>query len=99
MAFKNEKGLSLSWIIYPEIEKYINKKFRKGETYMFEWNFKCLLLPGTYYTDSGIRCLINGEKVVLNKISDAFVFKVQDEDIRQRGGFFDSHQRLTMEIL
>lgn len=96
MGIKNEKGLSLTWMIYPGIRKYIEDKFIKGSIYTMKWKFKCLFFSGNYYSTVGLRSKINGEDVKICRVVDAFVFKVQEEKDSQKGGIFDSDQTFYM---
>lgn len=42
-----------------------------------KWQFDCKLNSGIYYTHVAVRCLEeNGESYIINRINDAFVFKV-----------------------
>ena len=82
MAIKNEKGLVVSSSITgSKSEKCgkIIKSIQKGSIYSISWNFKCKLITGNYYTNIGIGSFPEKkESFVLNRISDALVFKVQD---------------------
>ncbi len=97
MGFKNEKGLVLSWMVYPGINRYIEKTFFKGENYCINWRFKCLFMPGTYFIDSGLRTPKNSEMITLIKISDLLAFKVLSNKDRQKGGIFDSFGNVEIE--
>jgi lipopolysaccharide transport system ATP-binding protein len=99
MGFKNEKGLALSWMIYPGINQFLTRKINKGDRYCVEWRFRCLLTPGNYFIDSGLRSLKDGDRVILAKITDAVAFKVQDVGLQQKGGIFDSGQRFSIKQL
>jgi lipopolysaccharide transport system ATP-binding protein len=77
-AFKNEKGLNISSINTSGSD--ILRHVQVGESYSIEWRFKCLLLPGTYYTNIGIRSVDLSEEGVLNRIVDACAFKVMNDD-------------------
>jgi lipopolysaccharide transport system ATP-binding protein len=89
MGIKTEKGIALTWMIYPGINQFIKKKFEKGEKYCLKWRFKCLLMPGNYFIDSGLRTLKQDKMYIITKINDALAFKVQNTEFKQKGGFFD----------
>jgi lipopolysaccharide transport system ATP-binding protein len=97
VGFKNEKGLVVSWMVYPGVNRYIEKTFLKGENYCIRWQFKCLFMPGTYYIDSGLRTPKNSEMMTLIKISDLTAFKVQNSKDRQKGGIFDPYGNVEIE--
>jgi lipopolysaccharide transport system ATP-binding protein len=99
MGFKNEKGLAISWMIYPAMGRAMKKKFLEGQAYLINWHFKCFMLPGIYYADASIRDLAGGEKVILNKIVDGLAFRVIDLGDQQKGGIFDAGQRFSIKQL
>lgn len=57
-------------------ENYI-KKVSIGTILEMECHFKCLMYPGLYYTNASVGAKMNGKRVILNRIVDALVFKVQ----------------------
>ena len=58
--------------------KYI-EQVSPGEILLVDWSFKCNLLPGTYYTNAGVIGIVNqGQRDFLNRVMDAYVFKVQN---------------------
>jgi lipopolysaccharide transport system ATP-binding protein len=103
MAIKNEKGMVVSSAKtgiggrdYGNIINFI----KKGDQYLIDWNFKCSLLPGNYYTNIGIRSFFQGkEPVVLNRIADALVFKVQDIPYLLHGGICHLNQDADITCL
>lgn len=90
MGFKNEKGMVLSWMAYPGINRYFEKTFSKGDTYCVNWRFKCLFMPGTYFIDSGLHTTKKNEPSTLIRISDLLAFKVLHGNDGQKGGIFDT---------
>jgi len=96
MGIKNEKGLALSWMIYPGINRFMEKEFVKGERYSVSWHFKCLFTPGNYYIDSGLRSMKEDKLIILVKITDALAFKVQDIEFKQKGGFFNPFRHVEV---
>jgi lipopolysaccharide transport system ATP-binding protein len=94
MGIKSEKGIPLSWMIYPGVNRYLDEKIQKGDSFCIDWRFKCLLHTGNYFIDSGLRSKKNEEIIILAKISDAVAFKVQsgDSKSKQKGGIFDPFQ-------
>lgn len=72
--FKTMKGLILSGKGVHGIVKKANPQ----DLYLVEYSFKCNLMKGTYYIDTGVSSQINEERFFLNRIVDAAVFKVQD---------------------
>ncbi len=75
MQFKTEKGLQITSAGSLNFDQLI-KTVQKNDIYMIEWEFVCLLTPGTYYTNAGITAEINHERKIINRIIDAMVFKV-----------------------
>jgi lipopolysaccharide transport system ATP-binding protein len=90
MAINNEKGGIVSSAKsgigiknYGNVIGYI----AKGDRFEVKWKFKCNLLPGNYYTNSGVKSFPDGkEPMVLNRVVDSAVFKVQDVPHLMHGG-------------
>lgn len=99
MGFKNEKGLALSWMIYPGINKYLKETIYQGDIYNIKWRFKCLFTPGNHFIDSAVRTLMDDKPTLLAKFTDALAFKVLDESQKQKGGLFASVQEVEVERL
>jgi len=103
MAIKNEKGLVVSSAKtgiggrdYGNVINYI----KEGDQYLIDWNFKCSLLPGNYYTNIGIKSFPPGkEPFYLNRIVDALVFKVQDIPNLLHGGICYLNQDADIDCL
>lgn len=95
MCFKTTKGIELGWCA-PTLTEHITH-VKRGQTYLVEWNFKCILLPGIYYTNASVFSDINNEVVFLNRITDALVFKVQNAYNTPHRGIvsFDQHVNIT----
>ncbi|MDQ1351716.1 MAG: lipopolysaccharide transport system ATP-binding protein [Acidobacteriota bacterium] len=96
MGIKTEKGLALAWMIYPGINQFLKEEFVNGDKIHLKWRFKCMLLPGNYYIDSGLRTMKKDKTYILSKITDALAFKVQENEGKQKGGFFDALSLLDM---
>ncbi|NIM10843.1 MAG: ATP-binding cassette domain-containing protein [Candidatus Aminicenantes bacterium] len=72
--FKNEKGFVIT---NAHLKNNYIEKVTRGSVYLIEWNFKCILLPGTYYTNASVGANIKSDFKLLARIVDAYVFKVQ----------------------
>ena len=92
--FKNEKGLIIS---NAHIKENYIEKIDKGSEYLVECRFKCIFLPGTYYTNAVVGAKINGERKVLNRIVDALAFKVQTPTENPFGGFVHCDQHFNIK--
>jgi len=75
MGFKNEKSLVISGITEPNKNEPISY-IHKATEYIVTIKFKCNLQQGNYYVDIGVTGIINDERVFLNRIVDASVFRV-----------------------
>ena len=75
MHIKTEKGLSISSTGSVNFNIFI-ENIKENEIYAVEWAFTCFLTPGTYYTNVGVSAEINNELKLINRITDALVFKV-----------------------
>jgi len=76
MHVKTEKGLSLSSTGSVNFDIFIENT-KEDEIYDVTWEFTCFLTPGTYYTNVGVSTQINNELKLINRVTDALVFKVQ----------------------
>lgn len=92
--FKTEKGLIIT--NHNLHGRGFIKTVEKGSELLIDCYFKCILFPGTYYTNATVGSVIDGERVVLNRIVDALVFKVQPTGKNEKhtglvycGQFFD----------
>ncbi len=54
-----------------------------------KFTFRCLLLPGVYFTNAGCSGIVNGERVMLHRILDACMFRVADEPGLKATGIVD----------
>jgi lipopolysaccharide transport system ATP-binding protein len=91
--FKTEKGFVIT---NAHLENKRIEKVTKGSEYLIEWYFKCILLPGTYYTNASVGANINGDFKVLARVVDAYVFKVQSIKNLPYGGIIHCYQYPTI---
>jgi lipopolysaccharide transport system ATP-binding protein len=96
MSLKTDKGLILGAGASYEIDKPI-ELVRLGEEYEVKWKFTCFLLPGTYFMDIGVSSMLKNNRVYLNRIVDASVFKVQATNSRGYYGFVTFNHHPTIE--
>jgi lipopolysaccharide transport system ATP-binding protein len=76
VGIKTEKSVKISGITIPSKTLPI-KKISKGQEFVIDVPFKCNLLPGIYYTSTGVTSNASGEKKYLCLIDDALIFRVQ----------------------
>jgi lipopolysaccharide transport system ATP-binding protein len=50
-----------------------------GQVISARLRFSCSLLPGTYFMNAGVVGIVNGAELFLDRIMDAFMFRVQPE--------------------
>lgn len=50
--------------------------FHAGNAIEIRWQFDCLLHEGVYYTSTGVNHLVDGKREYINRIVDAYMFKV-----------------------
>jgi lipopolysaccharide transport system ATP-binding protein len=95
MRIKSDKGLHISGAATHRINVFIDKVLN-GEEYEVSCWFKCLLLPGTYFTNIGVARILNDKTVFLNRIVDASVFKVQPVPNNLYAGLVNLDQKMTI---
>ncbi len=77
VPFKTEKGLLITnYTLYGNFIKEV----KKGSILSVNCFFKCIFLPGVYYATAEVGAIIDGERMVLNRIVDALAFKVEADD-------------------
>ena len=89
----NEKGMKISGASIHVGDKTIDVK--KGESYDITYTFTCRLLHGIYYTTTGVSAIINNERVFLNRIIDAYVFKVLKKEQSPYVGLVHLNQNIA----
>ena len=71
MQIMTEKGVLVSGARPPE-----SIDVEAGDRVRICWEFECLMHHGLYYLNIGVNRPVNGELVYINRIVDAYVFKV-----------------------
>ncbi len=94
---KNMRGLGISGIRIPE-KGNGNIQIYKGETYQAEWNFHCLLRPGTYFVNLEVAENSRQGRKRLIHISDAYSFRVQNSH-HKFAGLVNLHSRGRITVL
>ncbi|MGD2090367.1 MAG: ABC transporter ATP-binding protein [Candidatus Aminicenantes bacterium] len=87
--FKTEKGFIIT---NAHLKNNYIEKVTKGSEYLIEWSFKCVLLPGTYYTNASVGANVKSDLKLLVRIVDAYVFKVQPIKNLPYGGIIHCYQ-------
>lgn len=87
---KNMKGLGISGIRIPEDGSTID--MGAGESCQAEWNFHCLLRPGTYFINLDVMESSQAGKNRLIHIADAYSFRVQNSQ-RKFAGLVNLHSQ------
>ena len=90
-----EKGMGVSWKLYPGKLKYIHDFIHQGESVIVRWQFMCLFMPGTYFINTGIRRWRQEDEELLFKGAEIFAFRVLGNK-KDVGGIFDTG--LTADI-
>ncbi len=75
MMFKLETGMELTLANSVWFGKFLRSVVR-GDECVVEWRFRCNLASGLYYTNVGVFSGLHDNKIVLNRIVDALLFKV-----------------------
>lgn len=96
VPFKTERGLLITnYTLYGNFIKEV----KKGSLLSVDCRFKCMFLPGVYYATAEVGSIIDGERVVLNRIVDALAFKVETTDEKTKwGGFVYCGQLFNIKI-
>lgn len=88
MLIKTVSGLELGGMVSHSATELI-AHVQAGSLVKVEFEFSCLLLPGTYFLNAGVSGQINGEAIYLDRVIDAAMFKVQTEESLRATGIVD----------
>lgn len=88
MMIKTRRGVELGGATTAEEGEGISS-VRAGEVRDVSFEFECLLGVDTYFMNCGCSALVNGERVFLHRIVDAYIFKVIAGDARNMRGMID----------
>jgi lipopolysaccharide transport system ATP-binding protein len=70
-----------------------------GASVRVKFRFRCLLAPGTYFMNAGIRGRIGEEETFLDRLVDAALFRVSPDPGRLATGFVDFHVQSQVEMV
>lgn len=89
-AIVDEKGIRISGIA-PKLAGKVVKNDHAGVIVPFEFNFNCLLLPGSYYLGVSIRGDVQGRNELLCAIRDAACLQVTSykDECKHKFGLID----------
>ena len=76
MKIKHENGLGICGATSQGMNKTIPQVV-PGDNFVIQWKFNCLVSPGCYFFNAGVTGEENDERIILNRISDGCVFRVQ----------------------
>ena len=95
-AIKTETGQSIAGYTYPDKDSYIEKQIVKGTVITYKMLFDCLLIGGkNYYLNIGLRTLAGAESTVVNRIVDAYLFRVISDN-HNNGGLVSLNQKVVI---
>ena len=97
MQIKTEKGLKIT------SSGSVNhgctiKKAKIGDVFDIKWSFVCVMLEGMYFTNVGITSIIENERVIINRLVDAYVFKVK-ENFNKYSGLVSLSQQIKINTI
>ena len=70
-----------------------------GSTVRVKFRFRCLLAPGTYFLNAGVRGRVEDEETFLDRVIDAALFRVPPDPGRLATGFVDFHVHSDVEMV
>lgn len=77
MQIHTEKGIVISGCGSRQcVPEQVIEHVKAGNIIEIEWRFDCLMQQGLYYTNTGVNHFHEGQREFINRITDAFVFKV-----------------------
>jgi lipopolysaccharide transport system ATP-binding protein len=70
-----------------------------GTSVRVRFRFRCLLAPGIYFLNAGIRGRVGEEDTFLDRVVDAFIFRVLPDPGRLATGFVDFYVQSQVEAI
>jgi lipopolysaccharide transport system ATP-binding protein len=98
MMFKTKSGIELSGFSSHPLENTIDEVTADTKLTV-EFEFTCLFVSGTYYTNSGCTAIINGERTHLHRIVDACMFSILPEGRTDMAGYIDFETTAKVKYL
>ncbi len=96
MQIKSEKGQAFIACNSYSADKPVNVK--KGKVYRISFEFDCLFKGGIFYTNCGVSQHQSEKIQFLNRIVDAYVFKIQKKQ-QICNGLISMREKFTYEVL
>jgi lipopolysaccharide transport system ATP-binding protein len=69
---------------------HIVRHVAAGHTYHVRFRFECLLTPGTYFINAGVKGTVRGASKFLHRVQDAVAFRVPASEASVANGFVDA---------
>ncbi len=88
MLIKTVSGFELGGMVSHKPANSIDQVMA-GSLIKVEFEFSCLLLPGTYFLNAGVSSQVDGETIFLDRAIDVAMFRVQSEADLQATGTID----------
>ena len=83
MMIRNREGFELAGASF-EVHRLLGRDPRAGDVLIVEFEFDCLLYPGTYFLSCGAMAMGDGGEHYLHRLLDAFEIRVLPELSGQR---------------
>jgi len=94
LLIKTKTGFALAGKAEFLIKTQQLKEIKKGERYKVMWKFTNILNEGSYFFNCAVNTMVEGEKVILHKILDAYMIEV----IKEKGDTANSPIDLGFEL-
>jgi lipopolysaccharide transport system ATP-binding protein len=97
MMIKTVSGLELGGGASSTFAEAVN--LDAGSTVEVHFRFRCHMLPGVYFLNAGVEANVDGERLFLHRLVDAFMFRVQAEEDLTRTGLVDLGLEPSFEVI
>jgi lipopolysaccharide transport system ATP-binding protein len=98
MLIKSVSGLELGGAVTSGALDAI-EVVEPGTSVRVRFRFRCLLAPGIYFLNAGVRGRVGEEETFLDRVVDAFTFRVLPDPGRLATGFVDFHVQPLVEAV
>lgn len=97
MMLKTKTGIALGGKEIPLVEEKKLQQLKRNKKYTVKWKFENMLNAGHYFFNCGVNHTVNGEKVILHRIIDAYMIEVVKEKNERATSMIDFSFDLSIE--
>jgi lipopolysaccharide transport system ATP-binding protein len=90
MGIRVASGVKIFGAATSQTPFHVVRHVAAGRTYHVRFRFECLLMPGTYFVNVGVKGSVGGTAKFLHRVQDALAFRVPASEASASNGFVDA---------